>query len=367
MPFYGRLGYRRRGSFGSRRYRSRFPSAKVFRSSRRRPSRNLLKLRRRVQWLKRMNFNWTNQAVENYPSVAFWNLFGENYQLEADGYHSRTLVYRPRLDDMRLLFRGYFDGANPARTMNRLIIDASTAQDRRLLQNFRIKSKFHHIFKLPATWVNGAGDGEGAEVVDIRMQPLHVYCYIVVPRSGGNPGDDIPDNAWLKGANTNLTEGLKQGVDWDVRQSVVGAADTEVANQVAPIINFRRWKLIKRKVLTFMPGQRIKKFHWKWTYKPKDMCGRGFTPTTAHEDFWDAKRMPRLFLVCDALIGGVPSTVEPPFEGLTVLEMAFNAVHRVFLGAAPGTTATDQMDPPGDQPVAEMDGVAPAADFPAEP
>ena len=120
MPYFRRRYARRRGfgrrPFYRRRYRSRFRSAKSFRS-RGRPAQDVK---------RRYNLNWQNQFVwggdVDYSFIDIGGTTGVapslvyNQGPDVDNYVARTLIHPPQVDFNRLLFRAYLDGANPSKT-----------------------------------------------------------------------------------------------------------------------------------------------------------------------------------------------------------------------------------------------------------
>jgi len=182
-----------------------------------------------------------------------------------------------------------------------------------------------------------------------------VYCYVLLPRISTNAGDLAADNSWLKGAvNTYSGEGLEQGVDWDVKQSVVGDSNGGGENTYsAPIVNRRRWKIVKKKRLTFVPGIMMRSFSFKWNWSTKDMI-RGFSPCTEHNQYWYNRRVPRVFFVADHSLCQTGQGDQQPS-----LSYQFTQYGKVYLREHPETSTSGGVDPPGDQPIENMVGVAP--------
>lgn len=375
---YGPRGYRR-PPVGGRRYRSRFSSAKVRKSSRSRYA-SLKYVKSSFQkyrsLMKRHNLNWSNQFVfGGYAPNDFVGIGGSDgaspnivYRQgpDRDQYVARTFVSVPQVDFYRLLFRSYLDGVQADHTYLNTAILADTPTRRAPLNRFRIKCNYDYVFETSPYLFNTAAVDSGVEVRDFRMQSLNLYCFILVPRQVGNPYDGNPDNKWLAGANSNYKESLRQGVDWDVKQSDVGDTITlSDSRHKSPLINLRRWKVMKRKVLTFKPGVNSLHFRWKWTWSQKDMISNGFAPCNAHRDYFRNARVPRVFMVADApLAFGNTATVGSTPDN--ALQWSESMIGKLYFGDTPIMNSSDTFDQPGDGPSIYDQQQAPAGSFAGE-
>lgn len=365
---YGRRGYRR-GPVRGYRNRARFSSAKMRAPSRSRyASRKLVSRNFRSVYkrLKRNNLNWSNQYVlGGNTSEAFINLggvseppapFTYSQGPDTDGFVARSITFPPKIDFCRLFFRAGVTFASEDHTYLRNVISASNNVERAPLRRFRVTQSNDVLFQVAPYITSTAAADSGMEVRDFRMDVQHVYCFVLIPKHSGNHYDGAPDNKWLCGANSNTLEAPRQGIDWDVKQSNVGQ-DAHGTTHRSPIINLSRWKVMKKKVISFPPGVNSRHFRWKWTFSNKDMIAPGLPPTSAFRDYWKNSRMPRLFMVSDA-----PIAIGSGEYGAAIsnfMTVSFTTMGKIYLGDTPVLTTTDEGDAPGDAPLPNLGNAAP--------
>lgn len=373
MP-YARRGFRRsaRGRFGrragARSAKTRVAGSRYVSRSRFRKTAKSLR-----QQLKRQNLNWSNQYVfGGNTESAFMNIGGVSdppapftyaQGPDRDGFVARTLWEPPKLDYVRLLFRAGVTFASEDHTYLRNVISAADNEERAPLRRFRITQNNDVLIKVAPYIRSTAASDSGLEVRDFRLETQHVYCYILLPRHSGNHYDGAPDNKWLAGANSNTKECLRQGIDWDVKQSNVGQTEYDATHR-SPVINLSRWRVILKKVISFPPGVNARHFRWKWTFKPSDMVARGLVPIHAYKDYWSNDRMPRMFFVSDARIAlGSGEYGQALADFMT---MTFSTMGKIYLGDTPVLTTTDRADMPGDGPAPDLGTAAPSMEFETE-